>query len=63
MPYFGDPVGRVNYKQRVKILILSNTPNCYFRGGELREYLFTGECVTEVQYAKRNEIGARNPAN
>ena len=42
--------------------LLSNTPNCYVRGGELREYLFTGECVTE--FAKRNEIGAGlNPAN
>ena len=23
--------------------LLSNTPNCYVRGGELREYLFTGK--------------------
>ena len=28
--------------------LLSNTPNCNVRGGELREYIFTGECVTEV---------------
>ena len=44
--------------------LLSNTPNCYVRGGELREYSFTGECVTEVCEAERNEIGAGlNPAN
>ena len=44
--------------------LLSNTPNCYVRrggvgggGGGLREYLFTGECVTEVCEAERNWHG------
>ena len=58
MAYFGEPVGRV--KMQTKRLIrdlLSNTPNCYVRGGELGEYLFRGECVTEVCEAERNWRG------
>ena len=51
MPYFGEPVGRVKmettrknsqrYYTTKRLLrdLLSNTPNCYVRGGELREYL------------------------
>ena len=69
MPYFGEPVGRVKIQttsknstiqqlnNTTKHLIrdlLSNTPNCYVRGGKLREYLFTGKCVTEVCEAERN---------
>ena len=54
MLYFGEPVGRVKiqttskHSQRyytTKRLIrdlLSNTPNCYVRGGELREYFIYG---------------------
>ena len=54
MPYFGEPVGRVkmqttsknsqryNTTKRLIRDLLSNTPNCYVHGGELREYLFTG---------------------
>ena len=54
MPYFGEPVGRVKIQttskssQRyytTKCLIrdlLSNTPNCYVRGGELRKYFIYG---------------------
>ena len=54
MPYFGEPVGRVKIqitskhsqryytKKRLIRDLLSNTPNCYVRGGELREYLVTG---------------------
>ena len=37
--------------------LLSNIPNCYVRGGELREYIFTGECVTAVCEAERNWHG------
>ena len=52
MPYFDEPVGRVKLQttsknsqryyttKRLIRDLLSNTPNCYFRGGELREYLF-----------------------
>ena len=69
MPYFGEPVGRVKIQTTSKNTqryyttkrlirdLLSNTPNCYVRGGELREYLFTGECVTEVCEAERNWRG------
>ena len=68
MPYFGEPVGRVkiqttskNYQRyyTTKRLIrdlLSNTPNCYVRGGELCEYLFTGECVTETRLAREIQL-------
>ena len=54
MPYFGEPVGRVKIQTTSKNAqryyttkrlirdLLSNTPNCYVRGGELREYLFFG---------------------
>ena len=53
MPYFGEPVGRVKIQttsknsQRYYITkrlrdLLSNTPNCYVRGGELREYFIYG---------------------
>ena len=54
MPYFGEPVGRVKIQtisknsQRdytTKCLIrdlLSNTPNCYVSGGELRKYFIYG---------------------
>ena len=54
VPYFGEPVGRVKIQttsknsqryyttKRLIRDLLSNTPNCYVRGGELREYLFTG---------------------
>ena len=66
MPYFGEPVGRVKIQttsknsqryyttKRLIRDLLSNTANCYVHGGELREYLFTGECVTEVCEAERN---------
>ena len=50
---FGEPVGRVKIQmsknaqryyttKRLIRDLLSNTPNCYVRGGELREYLFFG---------------------
>ena len=54
MPYFGEPVGRVKIQttsknsqryyttKRLIRDLLSNTPNCYVRGGELREYLLQG---------------------
>ena len=54
MPYFGEPVGRVKIQttsknsqryyttKRLIRDLLSNMPNYYVRGGELREYLFTG---------------------
>ncbi len=69
VPYFGEPVMRVKIQttsknsqryyttKRLIRDLLSNTPNCYVRGGELREYLFTGECVTEVCEAERNWRG------
>ena len=40
---------------------LSNTPNCYVRAGEFRGYLLTANAWHK--YAKRNWIGAGNPAN
>ena len=55
--YFGEPEGRVKIQttsknsqryyttKRLIRDLLSNTPNCHVRGGELCEYLFTGECV------------------
>ena len=61
MSYFGEPVGRVKrqttsknsqrYYTTKRLIrdLLSNTPNCYVRGGELREYLFTGKCVTSMR--------------
>ena len=61
MPYFGEPVGRVKIQttsknsqryyttKRLIRDLLSNSPNCYVRGGELREYSFTGECVTSMR--------------
>ena len=67
--YFGEPVGRVKIQttrknsqryyttKRLIRDLLSNTLNCYVRGRELREYLFTGECVTEVCEAERNWRG------
>ena len=73
MPYFGEPVGRVKIQttsknsqryyttKRLIRDLLSDTPNCYVRGGELREYLFTGNAGRK--YAKRNEIRAGNPTN
>ena len=54
MPYFGEPVGRVKIQttsknsqryyttKRLIRDLLSNTPNCYVRGGELHEYFFYG---------------------
>ena len=72
MPYLDEPVGRVKIQttsknsQRyytTKCLIrdlLSNTPNFYVRAGEFRGYLFTGNAWQK--YAKRNGIGAGNPA-
>ena len=69
MPYFGEPVGRVKIQttsknpqryyttKRLIRDLLSNTPNCYVLGGELREYLFTRESVTEVCEAERNWRG------
>ena len=54
VPYFGEPVGRVKIQttsknslqyyttKRLIRDLLSNMPNCYVRGGELRKYLFTG---------------------
>ena len=66
MPYFGEPVGRVKIQttsknsqryyttKRLIRDLLSNTANCYVRGGVLRKYLFTRECVTEVCDAERN---------
>ena len=73
MPYFGEPMGRVKIQttstnsqryyttKRLIRDLLSNTPNCYVHGGELRECLFKGECVTEVCEAE--QIAAGNPAN
>ena len=73
MPYFGEPVGRVKIQTTSKNTqryyttkrlirdLLSNTPNFHVRGGEFRGYLFTGNAWQE--YAKRNGIGAGNPAN
>ena len=73
MPYFDEPVGRVKIQttsknsqryyttKRVIRDLLSNTPNCYVRAGEFRGYLFTGNA--RQKYAKRNGIGAGNPAN
>ena len=61
MSYFGEPVGRVKIQTTCKNSqryyttkrlirdLLSNTPYRYVRGGELREYLFTGECVTSMR--------------
>ena len=74
MPYFGEPVGRVKIQttsknsqryyttKRLIRDLLSNTSNCYVRGGELREYLFTGECVacrTGVIFAYLREQGRK----
>ena len=54
MLYFGEPVGRVKIQttsknsqryyttKRLIRDLLSNTPNCYVRGGELREYFIYG---------------------
>ena len=54
MPYFGEPVGRVKIQttsknsqryyttKRLIRDLLSSTPNCYVRGGELREYFIYG---------------------
>ena len=54
MPYFGELVGRVKMQttsknsqryyttKRLIRDLLSNTPNCYVRWEELREYIFTG---------------------
>ena len=61
MSYFGEPVGRVKIQttsknsqryyttKRLIRDLLSNTPSCYVHWGELREYLFMEECVTEVR--------------
>ena len=71
MPYFDEPVGRVKIQttsknsqryyttKRLIRDLLYNTPNFYVRAGEFRRYLFTGN----AKYAKRNGIGAGNPAN
>ena len=55
MPYFGEPVGRVKIQttsknsqryyttKRLIRDLLSNTPNCYVRGGELsRVFIYGG---------------------
>ena len=54
MPYFGEPVRRVKIQttsknsqryyttKRLIRDLLSNTPNCYVRGGELCEYFIYG---------------------
>ena len=54
MPYFGEPVGRVKIQttsknsqryyttKRLIRDLLSNTPNCYVRGGELRKNFIYG---------------------
>ena len=72
MPYFGERVGRVKIQttsknsqryyttKRLIRDLLSNRPNCYVREGELRKYLFTGECVTEVCEAERNWRGTES---
>ena len=69
MPYFDEPVGRVKIQttsQNMKRYyttnrlirdLLSNTPNCYVRAGELRGYLFTGNASQE--YAKPAERNLR----
>ena len=68
-----SPVGRVKIQttskncqryyttKRVIRDLLSNTPNFYARVVEFRGYLFTGNAYQK--YAKRNGIGAGNPAN
>ena len=43
--------------------LLSNTPNCYVRGGELREYLFIYGGMRDSSMRSGNETGAGNPAN
>ena len=53
MPYFGEPVGRVKIQtsknsqryyttKRLIRDLLSNTPNCYVRGGELASIYLQG---------------------
>ena len=73
MPYFGEPVGRVKIQTTIKNSqryyttkrlirdLLSNTAKFYVGVGEFRGYLFTGNAWQK--YAKRNGIGAGNPAN
>ena len=69
MSYLSELVGRIKIQttsknsqryyttKRLIRDLLYNTPYRYVRGGELREYLFTGECVTEVCEAERNWRG------
>ena len=73
MPYFDEPVGRVKIQitskntqryyttKRLIRNLLSNTTNCYVSVGEFCGHLFTGNA--RQKYAKRNGIGAGNPAN
>ena len=73
MPYFDEPVGRVKIQTTSKNSqryyttkrsireLLSNTPNYYVRAGEFLGYLFTGNAWQKD--AKRNGIGAGNPAD
>ena len=73
VPYFDEPVGRVKIQTTSKNTqryyttkrlirdLLSNPPNWYVYAGEFRRYLFTGNAWQK--YAKRNGIGAGNPAN
>ena len=42
--------------KRLVTYLLSYTPNCYVRAGELRGYIFTGNAWQ--RYAKRNGIGS-----
>ena len=74
MPYFDEPVVRVKIRtasknsqryyttKRLVRYLSSNLPNVlYVRVGEFRRHLFTGNAWQN--YAKRNGIGAGNPAN
>ena len=72
MPYFGEPVGGVKLQttsknsqryyttKRLTRDLLSNTPNCYVRGGELREYLLQGmrdrSMRSETKFAREIQL-------
>ena len=57
--YFDSPYGLV--KIRHDSDLLSNIPNSFVCADEFRGYLFTGKVWQK--YARRNGIGAGNPAN
>ena len=73
VPYFDEPVRRVKIQTTIKNSqryyttrrlirdLLSNTPNCYVIAREFSRHLVTENAWQK--YARRNEIGAGNPAN